>query len=491
MYFLSFLLPVIILLPMLLYNTLARSKQEFKSIHPKNVGVYSCGPTVYWFAHIGNMRAFLFADVLCRALRFSGYTVNQVMNITDVGHLTDDADEGEDKMMVAMKRETKDAYDIAEFYTQAFFQDLEKLNVTPASKYPRATEHIAEQIEMIEQLEQNGFTYRTSDGIYFDTSKLQDYGRLSGQRSNEKQAGFRVDMGEKKNATDFALWKFSTSLTVSGPSLIRGQGRRLMQWDSKWGVGFPGWHIECSAMSKKYLGVPFDIHTGGIDHIAVHHENELAQTEGAEGKLEANYWMHNEFITVDGGKMSKSIGNVYTIDQLIEKGFDPLAFRYLCLQAHYRSKLNFTWESLEGAQNALNRLRSTVREWDAPQTLPLAKGELEGVCADFEQKFLDALNDDLNTPEALSIMWQLVDSDEPTSAKATSLLMFDRVLGLQLDAYIGKQIDIPIEVQRILDERAVARTEKNWADSDRLRAEIEKLGFIVEDKPDGQKVREM
>lgn len=465
-----FRITLLYFLRMLLYNTLAKSKQEFKSIQPKNVGVYSCGPTVYWFAHIGNMRAFLFADVLCRTLRFSGYVVNQVMNITDVGHLTDDADEGEDKMMVAMKREGKTAYEIAEFYTQRFFADLEKLNVTLASSYPRATEHIAEQIEMIQQLEKNGFTYKTSDGIYFDTSKLQDYGRLSGQKSEEKQAGSRVDMGEKKNVTDFALWKFS-------PVNVK----REMEWPSPWGIGFPGWHIECSAMSKKYLGVPFDIHTGGIDHIAVHHENELAQTEGAEGKLEANYWMHNEFITVYGGKMSKSLGNVYTIDQLVEKGFDPLAFRYLCLQAHYRSKLNFTWESLEGAQNALNRLRSTVRSWNAPQ-----KGAV-----DFEQKFLDVLNDDLNTPEALSIMWQLVDSDEPTSAKATSLLKFDQVLGLNLDKFIAKSVEIPTEVQQILDERATARAEKNWADSDRLRAEIEKLGFIVEDKPDGQKVREM
>jgi cysteinyl-tRNA synthetase len=416
------------------------------------------------------MRAFLFADVLCRTLRFNGFTVEQVMNITDVGHLVGDGDEGEDKMIVAMMREGKTAYDIAEFYAQAFFQDLEKLNITPATRYPRATDHIREQIEMIAQLEKNGFTYQTSDGIYFDTSKLPDYGRLSGQRSEEKQAGSRVDMGEKKNATDFALWKFSP-LDV----------KREMEWESPWGVGFPGWHIECSAMSKKYLGVPFDVHTGGIDHIAVHHENEIAQTQGAEGELEANYWMHNEFITVDGGKMSKSLGNVYTIDQLIQKGFDPLAFRYLCLQAHYRSKLNFTWESLEGAQNALNRLRQTVRSWDAPKM----------GCAEFEERFLASLNDDLNTPEALSILWQLVDSHESTSAKAESLLKFDQVLGLNLQSFIGKSVEIPVEVQHLLDMRAMARSEKNYAESDRLRTEIEKLGFIVEDKSDGQKVREM
>ncbi len=452
------------------YNTLTRSKQTFEPIRHGYAGVYSCGPTVYGFAHIGNMRAFLFADVLCRALRFNGFTVDQVMNITDVGHLVDDGDDGEDKMIVAMTREGKTAYDIAEFYTQAFFKDIERLNIVPASKYPRATEHIAEQIEMITRLESNGFAYRTSDGMYFDTSKLANYGRLSGQRLDEKQAVLRVDMGEKKNATDFALWKFS-------PSNVK----REMEWPSPWGVGFPGWHIECSAMSKKYLGVPFDIHTGGIDHITVHHENEIAQTEGAEGKLEANYWMHNEFITVDGGKMSKSLGNVYVIDQLIEKGFDPLAFRYLCLQAHYRSKMNFTWESLGGAQNALNRLHTTIREWDAPKI----------GCAEFEERFLEAINDDLNTPEALSILWQLVESDYPTSAKAESLLKFDQLLGLQLEGFVGKSIKIPLVVQQLLDARAKARAEKNWTQSDRLRAEIEALGFIVEDKPEGQKVREM
>lgn len=474
---------------MLIYNTLTRSKQTFESIRTGHASVYSCGPTVYWFAHIGNMRAFLFADVLCRALRLNGYEVDQVMNITDVGHLTDDADEGEDKMMVAMKREGKTAYDIAEFYAQAFFKDLEALNITPASKYPRATEHIAEQIEMIEQLEKNGFTYQTSDGMYFDTSKLSDYGRLSGQRADEKQAGSRVEMGEKKNVTDFALWKFSDAMR---PSTSSGHlPRRQMEWESPWGVGFPGWHIECSAMSKKYLGVPFDIHTGGIDHIAVHHENEIAQTEGAEGKLEANYWMHNEFITVDGGRMAKSIGNIFTIDQLIEKGFDPIAFRYLCLQAHYRSKLNFTWESLEAAQNALQRLRQTIREWTAPQTPLLNEGGVGGGRTEFEARFLESINDDLNTPEALSIVWQLVDSDESTSAKAASLLKFDQVLGLQLDKFIGKTVEIPLEVQQILDERASARAEKNWIESDRLRSEIEKFGFIVEDKQDGQKVREM
>jgi len=453
----------------LLHNTLTRKKEEFIPIHPGKVGIYSCGPTVYWFAHIGNMRAFLFADLLCRTLRFNGLEVKQVMNITDVGHLTGDLDDGEDKMIVAMKREGKSAAEIAEFYTQAFFADVDRLNIVRADVYPRATQHIAEQIEMVQQLEKNGFTYQTSDGIYFDTAKLADYGKLSGQKAEDKKAGMRVEMGEKRNATDFALWKFS-------PTDVK----RDMEWPSPWGVGFPGWHIECSAMSKKYLGVPFDIHTGGIDHIAVHHENELAQTEGAEGKLEANYWMHNDFITVDGGKMSKSLGNLFTIDDLMAKGYDPLVFRYLCLQAHYRSKLNFTFEGLDAAKNALNRLQQTVREWDSPS----------GDCEELEQKFLEAISDDLNTSEALAVVWQLVESDHLTSAKAKTLLKFDQVLGLNLNLFVGRAIEIPDAVQQLVKERETARAEKNWKQSDELRDEIASLGFIVEDAANGTIVKQ-
>ncbi|MEK9131139.1 MAG: cysteine--tRNA ligase, partial [Patescibacteria group bacterium] len=330
-----------------LYNTLTRQEDDFQPIKPGHVGIYSCGPTVYGFAHIGNLRAFTIADVLCRTLRANGLEVKQVMNITDVGHLVGDGDDGEDKMIVAMKREGKSAWDIAKFYTDAFFHDVALINIVPATEYPRATEHIAEQIAMLKDLEKNGFTYRTSDGIYFDTSKLPDYGKLSRQKSEDKKAGARVDLGEKKNATDFALWKFSPM-----------NEKREMEWDSPWGVGFPGWHLECSAMSKKYLGVPFDIHTGGVDHIAVHHENEIAQTQGVDGVLEANVWMHNEFLTVDGGKMSKSLGNLYVMQDVRDHNIDPLALRYLFLVAHYRTKLNFTWEALEGAQNALHKLYS-------------------------------------------------------------------------------------------------------------------------------------
>lgn len=452
-----------------LYNTLTRNKEEFKPIHEGRVGMYACGPTVYWFATIGNMRAFLFVDVLRRALEVNGLEVKLVMNITDVGHLTDDGDAGEDKMLVAMQREGKTAYDIAEFYTQVFFTDLERLNIKPANVFPRATAHIPEQIEMIQRLEANGFTYKTSDGIYFDTSKLESYGQLSGQSADEKQAGARVDMGEKRHATDFALWKFS-------PTDVK----REMEWESPWGVGFPGWHLECSAMSGKYLDVPFDIHTGGVDHIAVHHENELAQTEGADGVLEANYWLHNEFLTVDGGKMSKSLGNAYTMDQLMEKGFDPLDFRYMVLGAHYRSLLNFTFESLTAGGNARKKLVETVRDWAAPSAPD----------AGFMDRFVASLNDDLNTAQALAIMWELVDAEMDSAEKSATLLWMDRVLGLGLDAYVGKTLEVPENVQELADEREQARASKDWAKSDELRDRIAELGYMVEDTDSGQKIKQ-
>jgi cysteinyl-tRNA synthetase len=451
-----------------LYNTFTRHKEEFTPIHEGKVGMYSCGPTVYWYAHIGNMRSFLFADVLRRTLELNGYEVKQVMNITDVGHLTDDASDGEDKMIVAMKREGKTAYDIAEFYTQAFLKDVDALNIRPANIYPKATDHIPEQIDIIKILEKNGYTYTTSDGVCFDTSKLENYGRLSGQKSDEKKAGARVHMGEKKHPTDFALWKFSDE-----------DSRRDMEWDAPWGKGFPGWHIECSAMSLKYLDVPFDIHTGGVDHVAVHHENELAQTQGSEGVLQANTWMHNEFLTVDNGKMSKSLGNLFTVDELVAKGYDPLAFRYFVLGAHYRTKLNFTFEALDAAQNALNKIRSLIRSWDEPKTTGLD---------DLEDEFLAALNDDLNTPQALAILWKLIDDSGSTSQKAKSLLWMDRLLGLRLEEVLGKSIDVPDEVRRLVEQREEARKQNDWGRSDELRDQIRSLGYVVEDKQDGPKI---
>jgi len=460
---------ILILVMIMLKNTLTKQKEALKPIKTGHVGLYACGPTVYWFAHIGNMRAFIFADVLHRVLEYNDLDVTMIMNITDVGHLVGDGNEGEDKMIVAMQREGKSAQEIAQFYADHFFEDLDRLNIQRADKYPKATEHIPEQIDMIKKLEENGFTYKTNDGIYFNTSKLPSYGQLSGQKAEEKLAGARIDMGEKKLPTDFALWKFS-------PEGVQ----RQMEWDSPWGVGFPGWHIECSAMSTKYLGNLFDIHTGGVDHIPVHHENEIAQTLGSENTTQANTWMHSEFLTMDGGKMSKSLGNLYTIQDLADKGFDPLSYRYFVLGAHYSTKLNFTFDALLAAQNALHRLQDLVRAWDEP-----AIG-----CAEFEQRFLDAVNDDLNTPQALAIMWEMVDSDYPTSAKAESLLKFDQVLGFRLADFVGKKLEVPKEVQDLVNEREKAREEKNFEESDRLRNEIEKRGFTVEDTSEGSKVVE-
>ncbi len=455
-------------MPIHFENSLTRKKEAFIPLIPNRVGIYACGPTVYWFAHIGNLRSFIFSDILRRTLQYNGFEVTFIMNITDVGHLTGDADEGEDKMLVAMRREGKTAYDIAAFYTQAFFADITKVHILPATNYPRATEHIAEQIAMIEQLEKNGFTYTTSDGVYFDTEKLPDYGKLSGQKAEEKLAGARIDLGEKRSLTDFALWKFAHDV------------KREMIWDSPWGAGFPGWHLECSAMSAKYLGVPFDIHTGGIDHIPVHHENELAQTKGATGELEARYWLHNDFLTVDGGKMSKSLGNLYTLADLEEKGFHPLSYRYLCLQAHYRSSLNFSFEALEGAQNALYKL------WDLARELPVG----DGACEEFEARFLNAMNDDLNTPQALAVMFEMLDSTCAESTKSASLARFDAVLGLGIADFIAQPIIATPQVQVLLEKRASARENKDFTESDKLREEIAQLGFDVKDTASGQVLRE-
>jgi cysteinyl-tRNA synthetase len=447
------------------YNTLSRKKEVFKPIHDGRVALYTCGPTVYWFAHIGNFRAYIFSDVLRRTLEQLGFNVKQVVNITDVGHLTDDSEDGEDKMLVSMRLEGKSALDIANFYTQEFFKDAAQLNILAAHHYPRATEHIAEQISLIEKIVAGGFTYQTTDGIYFNTSKLNDYGKLSGQKLSDKLAGARIVLGQKKNPTDFALWKFSAEI-----------GQRAMEWDSPWGVGFPGWHIECSAMSKKYLGVPFDIHTGGIDHIPVHHENEIAQTWAADQELAANYWLHNEFLTVDNQKMSKSLQNIYTITDIMDRGYDPLAYRYFILSAHYRTLLNFTWEALAGANNAFRKLRLLARG--------LKVGE--GGALKYEQSFFEALADDLNTAEALAVMWgMLKDETIDDSTKGASLLKFDAALGLGITEIIGQIEDIPVEVKNLIAARDQARLAKDWPAADGLRQQITELGWEIDDTATG------
>lgn len=484
-----------------LWNTASRSLEEFKPIIKDKVGLYTCGPTVYWDAHIGNMRSYVFEDILERTLMLEGYDVTRVMNITDVGHLTGDADDGEDKIEKAATKEGKTAWDIAKTYTDRFLADAEKLNITipPAPYLCKATDHITEQIELVKTLESKGFTYQISDGIYFDTSKFPSYGSFSGQKLEEKEEGARVVVNEeKRNKSDFALWKFSPQ-----------DAKRQMEWESPWGIGFPGWHIECSAMAKKYLGQPFDVHCGGVDHIPVHHENEIAQSEAAYGVKLANFWLHGEFLLVDGQKMSKSLGNVYTVKDLEAKGFDPLALRYLFLGAHYRQKQNFTWEALQAAQNAISKLRHVVRGWDVGATpaspsgmhaefgmstdtsdMPAGQGDA-GVAPttnEFQTEFIAALEDDLNTPKALAVVWKLIDSDLPSSTKSATLSWMDSVLGLSLSEVIAKPVQVPEEISDLVKAREMARASKDWAESDRLRDEIATHGWVVEDTKGGSRV---
>jgi cysteinyl-tRNA synthetase len=453
---------------MKIYNTLSRSTEELKPIKKNKVGMYTCGPTVYNYAHIGNLRTYVFEDILKRVLEYNKYKVRHIMNITDVGHLTDDADAGEDKMEKGSAREGKSAWDIAAFYTKAFKKDLHDLHILPPTKFTKATDNIKEQIALIKQLEKKGFTYTTSDGVYFNTAKLPDYGKLANLKQQELKAGARVEMGEKKNPTDFALWKFSPA-----------NQKRQMEWKSPWGVGFPGWHIECSAMAAKYLGQPFDIHCGGIDHIPVHHTNEIAQSEAATGTPLCNYWMHGEFLITENEKMSKSSGEFLTLEVLKNKGFNPLAYRYLLLQTHYRKQLSFSWESLQAAQNGLNHLHQIIAGW----------GKAGAGCPDYEKRFAEAINDDLDTPKALAIMWELIkDPIYPDTSKKRALLKFDAVLGLGLHAIKKHTAKTPAAVEKLIAKRNAARAEKNWKESDVLRAQIEALGYTIKDTVNGTEI---
>jgi cysteinyl-tRNA synthetase len=452
-----------------LFNSLTRKKEEFKPIVVSKAGIYTCGPTVYDRASIGNFRSYLFSDLLRRTLELNGYEVRQVINITDVGHLVSDSSEGEDKLEKASKATGESAWDISKKYTAMFFDDMEKLNILAPFRTPKATEHITQQIELIKVLEEKGFTYKITDGIYFDVSKFADYGKLSGQKLEEKQEGARIGVNdEKRNPADFALWKFSPK-----------DQKRQMEWESPWGIGFPGWHIECSAMSEEYLGVPFDIHTGGIDHIPVHHTNEIAQTEAARGKSLANYWMHNDFLLVDSGKMSKSLQNTYSLDDLKEKGFEPLAYRYFFLGAHYRVQQNFTWDALEAAQNTLNKLRKIVSE--------LPRGDKPS--EKYEKMFKEKINDDLDAPGALSVLWiMLKDVSIENSSKYATAILFDKVFGLGLAEVQRKMLDAPDEVYELLELRKKAREEKNWILSDEIREKVRLHGFEIKDTQSGQEL---
>lgn len=457
-----------------LYNTLTRKKEIFKPIRNKKVGLYTCGPTVYWFAHVGNLRTFIFEDILKRVLEYNGLKVKHVMNITDVGHLVSDQDIGEDKILLAAKREKKTAWEIARFYEKVFKRDLKLLNIKFPTIWVKATETINDQIELIKILEKKRFTYIIEDGVYFDSSKLKNYGRLWPKKMKIK-AGARIEMVPgKKNPTDFALWKFTP------PGV-----KREMEWNSPWGRGFPGWHTECVVMSKKFLGVPFDIHCGGIDHILIHHTNEIAQAEAAFGKILANYWLHGEFLKVEGKKMAKSLGNIFTLKDIINKGFDPLALRYLYLTCHYRSVLNFTFESLKSAQRTLENLYQKVREYKT-----YGKYFYSKIIKNYKKKFLEAINDDLNTPKALEVMWNLIsDNRISDKEKYKTLIEFDKVFGLNLKKI--KKLKIPEIVKKLIKERERLRKKKEFQKADEIREKIKKMGYWIEDTKEGSRVRKL
>jgi cysteinyl-tRNA synthetase len=450
------------------YDTYTRSLREFQPVQSDAVGLYACGPTVYDYAHIGNLRTYIFVDLVRRTLEYQGYQVNHVMNITDVGHLTSDADSGDDKMTLGSLRTGKTAWEIAEQYTAAFKHDLTLLNIKPPVTWCRATDYIAQQIEFIRELERKGFTYQTGDGIYFDTSLQPDYGCLARLDQSGLQAGMRVEMGEKKHHCDFALWKFSAQV-----------GERQMEWNSPWGVGFPGWHIECSTMSAAHLGEYFDIHCGGEDHVAVHHSNEIAQTEARYGTRLANFWLHGAFLKSNDAKMSKSDGAFLRLQSLLDQGIDPLAYRYLCLSAHYRSQLNFTDQALQSAVNGLDRLRMSVYKL----------GEPGDASDEYIQRFQTELNNDLNMSRALAVVWELLKSDLPNATKKATAISFDTVLGLGLSAWVPGEIELPEQIASLLKLRESARAEKRWSDSDLLRAQIRELGYDIDDSVLGQKVR--
>ena len=458
-----------------LYNTLTRKKETFKPIEKGKVGMYSCGPTVYWFQHIGNLRTYIFSDLLKRVLLYNGHKVKHVMNVTDVGHLTSDADEGEDKMEVAALKEGKKAHEIANFYLKVFKNDLRKLNIIEPDEWPKASEHIKEQIELIKKLEKKGFTYKTSDGIYFDSSKFKDYGKLAKLKVSGLKAGKRISLGEKKHKTDFVLWKFSQE-----------EEKRQQEWKSPWGVGFPGWHIECSAMSMKYFGEHFDIHTGGEDHVPVHHTNEIAQSQGATGKKFVNYWLHGAFLKFQGEKVSKSKGGLYTISELEELGYKPSDYRYLVLMTHYRKSLSFSLENLDAAKNALERMKRKVIE--------IKKETHKGLdeTNSYEKRFLEAVNDDLNLSRAMNVVWEVIDDFDFAPAKRIKLLeKFDEVLGLGIKEMHETKINIPVEIKKLIEEREELRKRKMWAEADIVRERIRERGYLIEDKEEGPRLEQI
>lgn len=458
------------------YNTLSKEKEKFVPIEKNKVRMYSCGPTVYSYAHIGNFRTYVFVDTLRRVIKYNGFELKHVMNITDVGHLESDADEGEDKMEKAARKENRDPYEIAKFYTDAFLKDMDRLNIQRPEIITKATDNIEQMIEYVQEIIKNGYAYETSKGIYFDISKLDKYPVLSNRCLEDQIAGARVDVDpEKKNPYDFALW-------------IKAPENHIMKWESPWGLSYPGWHLECSTMGRRFLGEVFDIHTGGVDHIPTHHENEIAQAKGATGKIPAKIWMHCEYLLVDNGKMSKSLGNTYTISQLQEKGIAPLAFRLFCFTSHYRNKLNFTFEGAYGAQKALERLYDGyVKNTNGTDIVE------ESVIKEYKDKFDNFVNDDMNIPGAMSVVWEVVRNAKKSSQFSKLLLEFDKVLGLDiinsekyLEEFKNSQAEeLPDEIKELVEQRKQARANKDWSKSDELRDLIISKGYSIKDTKDG------
>ena len=457
------------------YNTLTKTKEIFKPLNEKEVRIYTCGPTVYKDATIGNMRTFIFMDTLRRMLKYNGYKLKHAMNITDVGHLVSDADEGEDKMLKSAREEGKTPLEIAEYYTNRFLNDLHNLNIDMPEIICKATDHINEMIEFVKKLLENGYAYETTTAIYFDVSKLDEYGILSGINLSEQKAGARVEIDEeKRNPYDFALW-------------IKAPENHLMKWDSPWGLCYPGWHIECSAMGRKYLGDQFDIHTGGIDLIPTHHENEIAQSKGITNKIPARYWLHQEFLLINGGKMSKSLGNVYLLQDIIDRGYDPLTYKLFCYSSHYRNKLNFTWEAIESANKSLIKLKEGYN-----QHLNGKEEVNTEVLEEFENDFHKAINDDLNMPVAMSIVWEAIKYPKKSKKIAELLLKFDTVLGLKINEKINnKEEELPQEIIEMIEKRKKAREEKDWKLSDEIREELKKLGYNIKDEKNGMVVQKI
>lgn len=463
---------------MKLYNTLSRSIEELQPLKPPVVTMYCCGPTVYDYTHIGHMRKYVMDDILKRTLQYLGFEVKHVLNVTDVGHLSDDTDSGEDKLEKGARKQNKTVWYVAKEFTNFFHETMQKVNVLPPDIECKATDHIPGMIGLIKELEEKGFTYETKEALYFDVTKFPDYGKLSGQKLDEKKQAVREEVNidpDKKNPADFALW-------------FKRVGRfaeHTMHWEAPWGDGFPGWHIECSAMSMQYLGPQIDIHTGGIDHIPVHHENEIAQSEAATGKQFVKYWVHHNFLMVEGKKMSKSLGNFYTYEDIEKKGIDPFALRLLFMQAHYRQEMNFTWEAAEAANEAYKKLIQTMIKLRT-NNKELSNDEKKQY-EELKQKFSAIISEDLDTPKAVAFMWEAIKSSEYSdSVKFHFVRTVDAVFGFEIvertaSAYVKEEYVLPEEITKLKERRDAARLQKNFVESDKLRDEIEKQGFIVED----------